>query len=44
MQAKGEWTRLEDIRALELYTRLRQAPSLYNPSPEWCVITSAPRG
>ena len=38
MQAKGEWTRLEDIRALELYTRLRQAPSLYNPSADYDAL------
>ena len=38
MQAKGEWTRLEDIRALELYTRLRQDPSLYNPSADYDAL------
>ena len=38
MQAKGEWTRLEDIRALELYTRLHQAPSLYNPSADYDAL------
>ena len=38
MQAKGEWTRLEDIRALELYTRLRQDPSLYNPSADYNAL------
>ena len=37
-QAKGEWTRLEDIRALELYTRLRQDPSLYNPSADYDAL------
>ena len=37
-QAKGEWTRLEDIRALELYTRLHQAPSLYNPSADYDAL------
>ena len=38
MQEKGEWTRLEDIRALELYTRLHQAPSLYNPSADYDAL------
>lgn len=38
MQEKGEWTRLEDIRALELYTRLRQDPSLYNPSADYDAL------
>ena len=38
MQAKGEWTRLEDIRALELYTRLHQDPSLYNPSADYDAL------
>ena len=38
MQAKGEWTRLKDIRALELYTRLRQDPSLYNPSADYDAL------
>lgn len=47
MQAKGEWTRLEDIHALELYTRLRQDPGFYNPSADyeallrWVDIASA---
>ena len=47
MQAKGEWTSLDDIRALGLYTRLRQNLQYYNPSSDydallhWINITSS---
>ncbi|MBR5204890.1 MAG: tetratricopeptide repeat protein [Bacteroidaceae bacterium] len=47
MQAKGEWTSLDDIRALGLYTRLRQNLQYYNPSSDydallhWVNITSS---
>ena len=47
MQAKGEWTSLVDIRALGLYTRLRQNLQYYNPSSDydallhWINITSS---
>ena len=46
MQAKGEWTSLDDIRALGLYTRLCQDLQYYNPSSDydallhWVDITS----
>ena len=46
MQAKGEWTSLDDIRALGLYTRLCQDLQYYNPSSDydallhWVNITS----
>ena len=46
MQAKGEWTSLDDIRALGLYTRLSQDLQYYNPSSDydallhWVDITS----
>lgn len=46
MQAKGDWTSLDDIRALGLYTRLCQNLQYYNPSSDyesllhWVNITS----
>lgn len=46
MQAKGEWTSLDDIRALGLYTRLCENLQYYNPSSDyesllhWVNITS----
>ena len=46
MRAKGEWTSLDDIRALGLYTRLCQSLQYYNPSSDyetllhWVNITS----
>ena len=46
MQAKGDWTSLDDIRALGLYTRLCENLQYYNPSSDyeallhWVNITS----
>ena len=46
MKAKGEWSSLDDIRALGLYTRLCQNLQYYNPSSDyeallhWVNITS----
>lgn len=46
MQAKGEWTSIDDIRALGMYTRLHQNLQYYNPSSDydtllrWVNITS----
>ena len=46
MQAKGEWTSLDDIRALGLYTRLCENLQYYNPPSDyesllhWVNITS----
>ena len=38
LQSKGEWTSMDDVRALGLYIRLQQAPMLYNPDTDLLIL------